>query len=636
MSGAPTPLGRVLGTEDATPVAFWFLVQPGHKVRLDDVVTVRTADPTSAERGVTFYGVVDQVRRRHEGLQFEGDTNLVAEGLMPADESYAAHVLVTRLEPEEFLPPAPGDAVWPATGAALEKALYVDGMTARLGAGLLRSGDPAYLNLDFVDGTRGAHVNISGISGVATKTSYALFLLYALFHDTAGRAGAPLLTDPASARALVFNVKGEDLLFIDEPNRRLEAEETAWMSRNGATRDRYQTLGLPAGPFASCALYAPPQDTPGDRLVADVQGRSGVTPYVWTLFEFCHQRMLGFAFADVSSMSQLEFLLQHVEERLFQLARRQKDEARGGYPGAALVVPDYEPPPEPGSVRARVEAGARRLGEEDGLSWDGLGAAAAGHRLERFGDLVDYLQYKLLDQDAEPADAERGGDRGGDPAWTARQNRGTREAFVRRLRGAQKHLSRLVRGDLDAKAAAAARLDVLGSQRQVHVVDIHQLAPLAQMFVVGVTLRGLFEAKERGHRGKLFVVLDELNKYAPAEGASPIKDVLLDIAERGRSLGVILIGAQQTASEVERRVVGNAAVRVAGRLDAAESERPEYRYMPASTRSRTTILAPGTMVLHQPDVPTPVLVTFPFPAWATRAEERDARVSDEEVGGLLH
>ena len=41
-----------------------------------------------------------------------------------------------------------------------------------------------------------------------------------------------------------------------------------------------------------------------------------------------------------------------------------------------------------------------------------------------------------------------------------------------------------------------------------------------------------------------FVVLDELNKYAPREGRGPIKEVLLDIAERGRSLGVVLIGAQ--------------------------------------------------------------------------------------------
>ena len=65
-------------------------------------------------------------------------------------------------------------------------------------------------------------------------------------------------------------------------------------------------------------------------------------------------------------------------------------------------------------------------------------------------------------------------------------------------------------------------------------------------------------------------MLDELNKYAPRQGSSPIKEVVLDIAERGRSLGVVLIGAQQTASEIERRVTANASFRVVGRLDAAE------------------------------------------------------------------
>ncbi len=620
---SPPPIGRVLGTEDSTPIAYWFLVIPGCKVRLDDVVVVRTADPTGSGAEVTFYGVVDQVRRRLEGMQFDGDTELMAQGLIPGEESYAAHVLVTRLGPEEFLPPAPGDAVRLATGEELERALYVDGMKARLGAGILRSGDPAYLNLDFVDGTRGAHVNISGISGVATKTSYALFLLYSLFHDRHGRGGAPLLTDPGSARAVVFNVKGEDLLFIDQPNRRLDEEEGAWMLRNRAESDRYATLGLPAGPFESCALHAPPQATPGARLVADAQQRDGVAPYVWTVREFCEGRMLPFAFADVGSMSQLEFLLQNVEERLHQLAR--------DLPANHVTLAvDWEPPESADSQDARVAATARRIDEAEGLSFDAL-ASGRKHKLRTFAELVDFLEYKLLSEGASEDDGETGGD----PRWTARQPKGTREAFIRRLRGAQKHLSRLVRGDLDERTAKEARLDVLGSQRQVHVVDIHQLAPLAQMFVVGVTLRGLFAAKERGHRGKVFVVLDELNKYAPAEGDSPIKEVLLDIAERGRSLGVILIGAQQTASEVERRVVGNAAVRVAGRLDAAESERPEYRYMPASTRSRTTILAPGTMIMHQPDVPTPVLVTFPFPAWATRAEERDVAVSDAEASGLL-
>lgn len=171
------------------------------------------------------------------------------------------------------------------------------------------------------------------------------------------------------------------------------------------------------------------------------------------------------------------------------------------------------------------------------------------------------------------------------------------------------NVAHLVRGDRPGSPP-----DPLSGKAQVHVVDLAKLSPQAQMFVVGSLLKDLFERKERGqYRGRVFIVLDELNKYAPREEESPIKDVLLDIAERGRSLGVILIGAQQTASEVERRVVGNAAIRVVGRLDAAEAERPEYRYLPTSFRQRALILPQGAVILHQPEIPVPLLVHFPFP-----------------------
>jgi DNA helicase HerA-like ATPase len=116
-------------------------------------------------------------------------------------------------------------------------------------------------------------------------------------------------------------------------------------------------------------------------------------------------------------------------------------------------------------------------------------------------------------------------------------------------------------------------------------------------------------------------VLDELNKYAPRDGQSPIKDMLIDIAQRGRSLGVLLVGAQQTASRVAPEVLENAAVRVTGRLDAAEAERSEYGWMLPSTRARARLLKPGTMVLSQPAIPVPLVVDFPFPPWATRKEE---------------
>ena len=125
------------------------------------------------------------------------------------------------------------------------------------------------------------------------------------------------------------------------------------------------------------------------------------------------------------------------------------------------------------------------------------------------------------------------------------------------------------------------------------------------------------------------MVLDELNKYAPRSGWSPIQDVLLDIAERGRSLGVCLFGAQQTASEVERRVVANAALKVVGRLDPAEAERGEYGFLTRTARVRATILQPGSMIVSQPEIPIPILLRFPFPAWATRRDEASQPVPDE-------
>jgi hypothetical protein len=143
------------------------------------------------------------------------------------------------------------------------------------------------------------------------------------------------------------------------------------------------------------------------------------------------------------------------------------------------------------------------------------------------------------------------------------------------------------------------------------------------MFVVGVLLKRLMAQKElRGTaRPLVFVVLDELNKYAPRYGWSPIRDVLLDISERGRSLGLSLFGAQQMASEVERRVVANSALKVVGRLDAGEAEQSEYGFLTETARRRASLLQPGSLIVSQPDLTTPLLLRFPFPAWATRQSE---------------
>ena len=536
------PIGRVIGTDPATPLEFWVAVSEGCFLQLDDVLILERRLPGRSEP-VRIYGMVADLRARHEGARFDSDVFLIEDGVLPAQVTEAARVLATRFEPEVFVAPVPGEIVRKATGEARDQALFFDGMKRKVPVGLSRDGEIVHANIEFIDGTRGAHVNISGISGVATKTSYAVFLLHSLF--TSGQLGEAAL----NTKALIFNVKGEDLLFLDRANRNLDGDQQA----------RYTALGLPAQPFTSVELWAPPR--PGDPSAAPRTGSrsDGVTSFFWTLEEFCRDELLPFLFADADDERQQYTIVVH-------------------------------------NVTAKLRREARPAG-------DG-GVRVGGVTCRTFEQLIEVISDRVEGEEGDWAGRAIGG--------------GTVNAFVRRLHAARKDVQHLVRGDVPNPAKH--RLDF---QEQLAVVDIAKLSRRAQRFVVGVVLRRTFQHKEdTGAREPLlFVVLDELNKYAPREGRSPIKEILLDIAERGRSLGVILIGAQQTASEVERRIIANSSLRVVGRLDSAEAGRPEYAFLPSAHRQRATISKPGTMILSQPELPVPLVLEFPFPAWATRPDE---------------
>jgi DNA helicase HerA-like ATPase len=231
---------------------------------------------------------------------------LITEGKLPAEVSEAAMVQVTRIVPEIFVPPLPGAEVRRVVGAERDAALDYETVERRLPAGLSRDGEPIFLDVDFLDGTKGAHVNISGISGVATKTSYATFLLYSLFNS--GVLGA----EAANTKALVFNVKGEDLLFLDKPNTKLDEDAIA----------AYHALRLPPGPFVDVGVLAPPRR--GDpNATPDVGSRAeGVRPFFWTIAQFCEQGLLPFLFADAEDeRQQYTFVVQSVTARLREAAR---------------------------------------------------------------------------------------------------------------------------------------------------------------------------------------------------------------------------------------------------------------------------------------------------------------------------
>ena len=548
MTGAEAvPVGRVIGTEDSTPLSFWVAIAPDQYLQLDDVVVTERDLPGQAQT-VRLAGIVTQVRARQEGARFDSDVFLIADGVLPAEVVEAAEISTTRVEPETFVPPSPGAAVRRAVGAERDHALLFDAMDRRLPIGLGRDGEPLYANVDFLDGTRGAHVSISGVSGVATKTTYATFLLYSLFHS------GVLGSEAVNTKALIFNVKGEDLLFLDHRNIRLDTDAEA----------RYAKLGLPAGPFDSVAVKAPPRRGDPNAGPDTATRTTGVSSFYWTVADFVTGELLPFVFADAEDERQQYTMVIH------QVMRR---------------LSEGEPAGNDGKWRV------------DGVT------------VSTYHQLVELIVDRLNDDTTAIE-------------WAGRAvGMGTINAFVRRLLSSQRALGSLIRADIALRDDRS--IDTTGGA-QVTVVDLHNLAERAQRFVVGVTVKRAFEAKEETGMRKplLFIVLDELNKYAPREGTSPIKEILLDVAERGRSLGMILVGAQQTASEVERRVIANSAIRVAGRLDPAEATRPEYGFLPAAHRERARIAKPGTMFVSQPQLPVPLVVEFPFPAWATRPEER--------------
>src|SRR5262249_29309465 len=200
---------------------------PGRSLQLDDVVITRRELP--GQRPVQISGVVTNVEAVHEGARFASDVFLIEQGALPAEVCEGAEVTVTRVEPEVYVPPLPGAAGARAPGAQRESALYFDEMgDQKVPVGFGRDGQPVFINFEFVDGTRGAHVSISGVSGIATKTSFALFLLHSITNC------GVLAREAHNTKALIFSVKGEDLLFLDYANSRLSP----------AQQESYGALGL--------------------------------------------------------------------------------------------------------------------------------------------------------------------------------------------------------------------------------------------------------------------------------------------------------------------------------------------------------------------------------------------------------
>ncbi len=249
---APPPIGRVVATElkPATPHQFHFWTATETSIGIGAIVKV--GGDGTGEAGRVVYGVVtdgfaysDLATPLHDVVGAEGDPTRAAAPTTRQEIRYWT-AAVLRQTPEEPLQPVPLGQVYLAADADVAQALRMDtflysATPTAIPIGLYTSAGheaPVYLDADFLLGPEAAHLNISGVSGLATKTSAVEFLLGSIFAHFPAHKGR--------IAALCFNVKGPDLCFLDQPG-----------DLSDEDRQRYQRLGVPPTPFERVRFYAP-------------------------------------------------------------------------------------------------------------------------------------------------------------------------------------------------------------------------------------------------------------------------------------------------------------------------------------------------------------------------------------------
>ena len=372
----PIPIGRVVATElkPATPHQFHFWTANETLIGIGAIVRVETSERGALGVGRVVYGVVtdgfaysDLATPLHDVVGAEGDPARAAEAPTVRQEIRLWTAAVLRQIPEEPLQPVPLGQVHVVADADVAQALRMDAYVGgaqptAIPIGLYTSGGleaPVYLDADFLLGPEAAHLNISGVSGLATKTSAVEFLLASIFRHFPAHKGR--------IAAVCFNVKGPDLCFLDRPGE-LDAED----------RRRYARLEVEPRPFDRVRYFAPFKADGVNlntlRTHPDLVG--DVDPLVWGL-----QEVLDFAEVllnrddiDAKADAFIDFLADRVLNKEFDdgFGRQHRVQnfadldalSRGGRRG----WPDNENNNRPGGPQGRCKSQMHRDRSRNGVS----------------------------------------------------------------------------------------------------------------------------------------------------------------------------------------------------------------------------------------------------------------------------
>ena len=562
-----TIIGRVVATEKhpTTIDDFTFWTDPELILNPFDIVKVQHVNNSFS------YGVIEDIAHITDAASFL--TNFISSdfGDVTAEENtlrvgmnYVTAKVVCNTE-NIYIPLQSNAKVMLATAEEINYALGLNDIRNPLVCGYLEMYEgtkgcekvtlPVNLNSKFIIGPEGAHLNISGISGLASKTSYAMFLLKAIQDSYMQKD--PKSEDEDSVAFVLFNVKGKDLLAIDHLND-FSDERNPEQARKD-TFAKYEKLGLPAEPFKNVHYYYPysiPKTRHWNTYMTPEEVEDNIKKKKAKKYKYIYKYdkdNLDLMFANIDDSTQtMESIISYI------------------------------------------------------MSGQG-----------KFNQVSDWQGF--LDAVKEKCSSETSGKDKEIPVASWRK-------FYRIINKSitdNKIFARDIRED-DGETRIGDALKYI-KKNEVHVIDIAKLSEDKQAYVFGDAIRTIYDLQLGQYAGeegvdppsRIVIFIDELNKYASKETPknSPILRQVLDVAERGRSLGVVLFAAEQFRSAIHDRVTGNCSTHAYGRTNSIEITKSDYKSIPSVYKTMMTRLKQGEYIIQNPIFRSLLNIKFPKPIY---------------------
>ena len=549
-------IGKIIATEKqpSTIEEFTFWTRKDLKLKPFDVVVVDHVMDAQGNPTKT-YGVIEEISHMT-------DSPSALAGYISSDfgqvdsQSYTERIGMNYVKCKVvgntsniYIPVQEGRKVYLAERDEIMEALGLNDVKHKLPAGYIemyeganRQTLPVFFNSHFLIGPEGAHLNISGISGLASKTSYAMFLMKAI-QDYA------IKTKEESVAFIMMNVKGTDLLKIDQKNTRKDELEKI--------KPIYDILGLDMEPFKYVKYFYPYS--------------KDYTSYTYERIDTIKYRL------EIGNAFQYKYLFETDEDKEC----------------LDLLFANVDDPND--TVESIINFIISNSGGFNGIeSWEDfkneLYNQTQSDKTGKAGKEISVMSwrkfYRLFNKSYQKCQQ----------MFTNKLGNGVR------LRD---QIARIEKND-------------------VMVIDIAKLDEESQGFVFGDVMRAVYNLKlgstdraDSDIPNRIIIFIDELNKYASTEvpKTSPILHQLLDITERGRSLGIVLFGAEQFVSDIHRRVKGNCATQAFGRTNAIEISREDFRFVPSVYKTMLTRMKQGEYIIQNPVFRSMLNIKFPLPIY---------------------